>query len=542
MKGSDMSESEGGVEQHGVTRGDLLKTAAVAAPGLLLGERAAAAAARPRRQKRPDREVAGMNVLVFMTDQQRGIQHFPRGWAKRNMPGLTRLQQHGLTFENAFTNACMCSPARSTLMSGYFPAQHGVKYTLETDMPASQYPQVELATTFKNPASVVAAAGYTPVYKGKFHCNKPANGSTWVPSDVNQYGFTRWDPPDAGANQDVPEEGGGIYDNDGRFMNSQGTFDAGTEGAVQYLSSAAAQSQPFFMVVSLVNPHDVLFYPKSYTSGGYDSSWLQGEIEPPATVNEDLSTKPSVQKQFLRLFNASGPIPTRQMKRNYLNFYANLMKASDAYLVKILDTLAKSGLLDNTLVIATADHGEMGTAHGGMRQKNFNVYEEATRVPLVYSNPRLFKKPKSTKSLVSHVDFLPTLASLVGAPAAARDSWEGVDYSHEILSRSPKPKPSQDYTVFTYDDWQSGQARGPYPQPPNHIVSIREQRYKIARYYDAAGKVPDQWEMYDLKADPLERVNLAYKGHKRTREQQRQYKRLRRKLARVEQTRLQPLS
>ena len=179
-----------------------------------------------------------MNVLVFMTDQQRAIQHFPPGWAKRNMPGLTRLQRHGLTFQNAFTNACMCSPARSTFMSGYFTAQHGVKYTLETDMPAPQYPQVELATTFKNPASVVAAAGYTPVYKGKFHCNKPANGSTWVPSDVNQYGFTRWDPPDAGANQDVSEEGGGVYDNDGRFMNSQGTPDAGTEGAMQYLSSS----------------------------------------------------------------------------------------------------------------------------------------------------------------------------------------------------------------------------------------------------------------------------------------------------------------
>ena len=58
-----------------------------------------------------------------------------------------------MTFENAFTNACMCSPARSTLMSGYFPAQHGVKYTLETDMPAPQYPQVELATSFKNPAT-----------------------------------------------------------------------------------------------------------------------------------------------------------------------------------------------------------------------------------------------------------------------------------------------------------------------------------------------------------------------------------------------------
>jgi arylsulfatase A-like enzyme len=434
----------------------------------------------------------------------------------------------------------MCSPARSTLLSGYFPAQHGVKYTLETDMPSPQYPQVELATSFKNPATVAGAAGYTPVYKGKFHCVKPANGSTWVPEDVNQYGFTRWDPPDAGANQDISEEGGGGVNNDGRFMNSQGTPQAGTEGAVEYLSATAPGSQPFFMVVSLVNPHDVLFYPKNYASGGYDSSWLQGEIGLPATANENLSTKPTVQEQFLRLFNASGPIPTPQMKRNYLNFYGNLMKSSDAYLVKIMDTLRKTGMLDRTLVIATADHGEMGTSHGGMRQKNFNFYEESIRVPLVYSNPHLFKRPQTNHSLVSHVDFLPTLASLVGAPPDARANWEGIDYSEQILGGSKKPP--QDYTVFTYDDWQSGQSRGPYPEPPNHVVSIREQRYKLARYYDADGNVPDQWEMYDLKTDPNERVNLAYKHHKRTPAQQREYRRLRQKLARVEKTRLRPLS
>jgi choline-sulfatase len=542
MDGSD-DEANREVTRKGITRGDLLRSAAVAAPGLLLGAHAAAAEARTRPAPHgapAPQDLAGMNVLVFVTDQQRAIQHFPRGWAKRNMPGLTRLQQHGLTFENAFTNACMCSPARSTLMSGYFPAQHGVKYTLETDMPAPQYPQVELPTTLKNLGTVTAAAGYTPVYKGKFHCVKPANGSTWVPSDVNQYGFTRWDPPDAGANQDVSEQGGGDYDNDGRFMNSEGTPQAGTEGAVEYLSSTAAQSQPFFMVVSLVNPHDVLCYPASYTSSGYDSSWLEGEIGLPATVNEDLSTKPDVQKEFLHLFNASGPIPTPQMKRNYLNFYGNLMKSSDDYLVKILDTLERTGLLENTLVIATADHGEMGTSHGGLRQKNFNCYEESTRVPLVYSNPRLFKKPLTSDALVSHVDFLPTLASLVGAPADARASWQGVDYSEQILSRSPKPP--QDYTVFTYDDYQSGQSRGPYPRPPNHVVSIREQRYKIARYYDADGNVPDQWEMYDLKADPIERTNLAYKHYQRTPGQEREYQRLRRKLARVERTRLQPLS
>ena len=181
-------------------------------------------------------------------------------------------------------------------------------------------------------------------------------------------------------------------------------------------------------------------------------------------------------------------------------------------------------------MIATADHGEMGTAHGGMRQKNFNVYEESTRVPLVYSNPRLFKKPRDERRA--------RLARRL--PADAREPRRRAGRRARRLAgrrllrpdpRAARPKPPQNYTVFTYDDCQSGQSSGPYPQPPNHIVSIREQRYKLARYYDVDGKVPDQWEMYDLKPDPLERMNLAYKGHKRTPEQERQYRRLRRKLA-----------
>src|ERR1035438_1389185 len=151
---TDAGTSAGG---GGITRGELLKAAAVVAPGLLLGRTAAAAASTrtsPSRRPARTRGIKGMNVLLFLTDQQRAIQHFPRGWSRRNLPGMTRLQEHGMLFENAFTNACMCSPARSTLMSGYFPAQHGVKYTLEQDMPAPQYPQVELSTSFKNLASV----------------------------------------------------------------------------------------------------------------------------------------------------------------------------------------------------------------------------------------------------------------------------------------------------------------------------------------------------------------------------------------------------
>jgi choline-sulfatase len=533
-----VSESE--KRQGGLTRKELLGSGASAAAAALLaqgtGVEQALAATQGKR-----RDVAGMNVILFLTDQERALQHFPANWLRQNLPGMRRLRQHGISFERAFTNACMCSPARSTLMSGYFPAQHGVKYTLEEDMPASKrYPQVELPTGLPNLATVMKAAGYNVVYKGKWHCSKPATPEHAVPADLEKYGFLRWNPPDAGANQSVPEAGGGYVDNDGRFVDQSGENANGTEGVLQYLSSTAAQQQPFFMVISLVNPHDVLFYPsKTFTEAGYDESWLQGDVGVPPTNHEDLSTKPTVQEEFLRIFNLTGKPENEEQERDYLNFYGNLMRSSDSYLVNVLDKLEETGLLDETLIVRTADHGEMGLAHGGLRQKNFNFYEEAIRVPLVYSNPKLFPRPLKSEALVSHVDFLPTLASLAAAPKSARANWQGVDYSSLVLHPSPR-KSTQDYVVFTYDDYQSGQNNPPYPKPPNHIVSIREGRWKLAKYYDANGRKPPQWEMYDLKADPNEETNLAWEGHKRSAAQEAQFQRLKRKLATVERTRLRP--
>lgn len=501
--------------------------------------------------KKGGRSFAGMNVVLFITDQERATMHFPDNWVEENLPGETRLRKNGLTFNNAFCSTCMCSPSRATLFTGYFPAQHEVKYTLEENNsdPDLQVP-LPMPNELPNLATIMKAAGYQVPYKGKFHLTKKSEGPNgdWVPNDVNQYGWERWNPPDAGANQEIDQFGGGDPNNDGRYMNDDGPVEAGEEGVIDYLKSAAAKEKPFFLIVSLVNPHDVLSYPKLYDQpgAGYDDSDLDGNIGLPPTVHEELlPTKPKAQAEFLVKSAGIGPLPTDQMKMNYLNFYGNLIKESDNYLVDILNTLEDEGLLDDTLVIKTSDHGEMGMAHGGMRQKMFNFYEETLRVPLVFSNPKLFRKPRSTNAMVSHVDFLPTMASLLDVPKSTRQNWQGVDYS-SVVRKPKKKKGVQSYVVFTYDDIQAGQVpqndpSGPFVNPPNRINSIREGRYKLARYYDEAGVEPDQWEMYDLKHDKNETRNLAYPDAKLDKKQKQELNRLKKKLAQVEATRLQPL-
>jgi len=478
-----------------------------------------------------------MNVIIFLTDQERATQHFPEGW-EANLPGLTQLKKNGLTFNNNFTNSCMCSPARSTFMTGQFPAQHGVKSTLELNMPKDEYPdQVVLNTEFKNIATVMSEAGYNVVYKGKWHCSKPANdpNDEWTQKDLEDYGFSRWNPKDAGADQSLNEAGGPgnivsspfpEYENDSRFMyDDEGETKEGVLAYINYLKSDEAKQdgKPFCLIISLVNPHDVLFLGnETFGDAGYKPKWTLGDIELPATYEEDdLSTKPTVQTRFLNMAMGLGVLKPERKKIEYINFYGNLIKSSDAYLKEVLDALGED-LLNETLIIRTSDHGEMGLAHGGMRQKNFNFYEEAIRIPLIYSNPTLFSGPQTTDELVSHVDFLPTLAGLVDV--SPEEEWKGIDYSQLIIAPEEKFEGQSDI-IFTYDDWQSGQKNAPYPgQPmdingntiaPNHIVGIREKRFKLAEYYDDGNfttgddRVSSEYEMYDLEKDPNEIYNLT---------------------------------
>ena len=114
-------------------------------------------------------------------------------------------------------------------------------------------------------------------------------------------------------------------------MESTGPVETGQEGVYQYLREAAAKGKPFFLVISLVNPHDVLFYPNQWAASGYSDSLLQGPATLPATYAESLNTKPAVQGQWANLNLVTGV-------------------ATDAYLLSTLNLMDELGLTENTVV------------------------------------------------------------------------------------------------------------------------------------------------------------------------------------------------
>ena len=144
--------SSDGSTRDGITRSQLLKGAAASMPALMLGgaARDALAAGGPEALAAAT-SLRGMNVVMFITDQQRAIQHFPTGWAEQNLPGLTRLkQQRPHVRERLHQRVHVLALARDADVR-VLPGPARVKYTLETDMPAPQYPQVELSTGLQEP-------------------------------------------------------------------------------------------------------------------------------------------------------------------------------------------------------------------------------------------------------------------------------------------------------------------------------------------------------------------------------------------------------
>ena len=226
------------------------------------------------------------------------------------------------------------------------------------------------------------------------------------------------------------------------------------------------------------------------------------------------------------------------------------MRSSDSYLVNVLDKLEADGLFDDTLIVRTADHGEMGLTHGGLRQKNFNFYEES-RVPLVYSNPKLFPQPAENRRprLPRRLSADPRQPG--GAPKPARAQLAGVDYSEVVLNPQPTGPGLRRLHLRRLP---VGPGERPLPQTPNHVVSIRENRWKLAKYYDVevaiegeAGRTTPRTEtapVGDVRPEdrPPRGSQPRLRRLRTDPAQDAQFKRLKKKLDKVQATRLKPLA
>ena len=351
--------------------------------------------------------------------------------------------------------------------------------------------------------------------------------------------------------------GGRKYNNDGRFMRgTKNRFDSETletidisssdeesaevdndadeESILEFLAKhkvdpndkSGKEKQPFCLVASLVNPHDVWSSPCfSHLSdedflrqtGYHPSDFESVPIDLPPNHGDDLSSKPTIHG-LMRTERVFGDLPTKPIEGSagvsqalrYVRFYGYLHKCVDREIGLLLDALEETGQMDETIIVRMADHGENALSHG-LREKRMNAYDETMRIPLVINFPADWfggqGKPSSTRAvadLVSSIDILPTVLDFAGI------KHNDIPYRGKSLVpilKGEETANEDDEVLFTFDEPLAP------PGVPGYIRSIRTRKVKYSVYFSEEGSAV-QYEMYDLEKDPNEMTNLIRPGDK----------------------------
>jgi arylsulfatase len=358
------------------------------------------------------------NILLIVTDEERQQIPRPPGFS---LPARERLAALGVSFDNYYAASAMCSSSRSVIYTG----QHVVHTEIydNDNMPYVRPLDPALGTV----GTMLGARGYYCTYQGKWHLSNAyidqANPRSTV-RDLEPYGFYEWN--------DWGDIDGGAW--------AGLRVDPVIAGqAVRWLRSRAptvAADQPWFMAVNFVNPHDIM----SFDYGGrsavqlppalahavvtrppadiptYQARW---DFPLPASLHDDLSNAPPAVREYAAVCEvAFGPVAGDDAWLAGMNFYLNCLRDVDRSVDLVLDALQASGQADRTVVMFTADHGDLVGSHG-LRQKGALVYDENFHVPLVVVHPDIAGH-RHTGALTSGVDLAPTLLDIAGMDAASR--------------------------------------------------------------------------------------------------------------------------
>jgi iduronate 2-sulfatase len=428
------------------------------------------------------------NVLFIAVDDLRP-EFSAYGSKYIHSPNLDRLSKEGVTFERAYCQQAVCSPSRSSLLTGTRPDTTKV-WDLVTHFRTAIPDVVTLPQHFKQHGYFVQGMG--KLYHGGY--DDPLSWSVpWSNPKVATYGL-----PDnearqkASRGQNTPGIRGPAFESSDVPDNS---FHDGAlaEMAVKALGEMAKKDQPFWLGVGFIRPHLPFVAPKKYWDL-YDPAKIQ--LAPNPFRPKDAPDYAVLPGGEMRAYQGipAGPIPdelARQLKHGY---YAAI-SYMDAQLGKVLNELDRLKLRDNTIVVLWGDHGWKLGEHGGWC-KHSNV-ENDTHAPLLISAPGIKTAGKHSKALVEFVDIYPTLAELCGL------SLPGHLEGTSLVSVLRNPAKAVKTAAFSqYPRTVQGRQLMGY--------SMRTDRYRFTRWVDRHDHAKvEAIELYDHQTDPQENVNIA---------------------------------
>ena len=427
------------------------------------------------------------NVLFIVVDDLR-----PElgcyGFNTIKSPNIDRIAKQGLVFRRAYCQQAVCSPSRTSLLTGTRPDTTKV-WDLVTHFRDALPDVVTLPQHFKQNGYFVQGMG--KIFHPGF--DDPRSWSVaWQTPKAPNYATEKTEPvvdedkprADGKKSKGMPYEAADVKDN---FFKDGMVADL----AVRTLGTLSKKPEPFFLAVGFAKPHLPFVAPKKYWDL-YDPSKIK--LAPNPYHPEDAPEYALTNSNEVRTYRGipeEGPFPddiARKLKHGY---YA-AASYTDAQVGRVLDELDRTGLRKNTVIVLWGDHGWKLGEHGEWA-KHTNMENDAN-APLLLSVPGMKSAGKTSDALVEFVDVYPTLADIAGLPLPSH--LEGL--SMKPLLDDPNRK------------WKSA-AFSQYPRGQKVMgYSMRTDRYRFTVWVgrNDHSKVA-AIELYDHQTDPQENRNIA---------------------------------
>lgn len=391
------------------------------------------------------------NVLVVVADQWRAQAFGFSGDPNVQTPNFDKLAAESACFVNAVSGLPVCSPMRATMLTGQRPLTHGI---FINDVP--------LNPAANSIGKVFGTAGYNTGFIGKWHVDGHGR-SIWIPRERRQ-GFDYWKVLECTHSYnaspfyaDAPEKQ--VWqDYDARAQ----TADVGA-----YLRARQPGGPPFLMFLAWGPPHNPYETAPAKYRAMYDPARLKLRDNVPAEMAE-------------------------QTRKDLAGYYAHCTALDDC-MGEILRALGDAGLEEDTILLFTADHGDMLGSQGMQRKQK--PYDESIRVPMLIRWPKGGLKTGKLTAPVSTEDIMPTLLGLGGVPVPK--SVEGLDYSGYLRGGAD---PGGGVAVIQcpspFGEWSRQRGGREYR-------GIRTVRHTLVR--DLNGP----WLLFDNETDPFQLHNLV---------------------------------